>query len=157
MSSTTVVCFGDEQFLAYDVALGVLFAEAIEVAEASAEDDQPSWRSELIQRMRVNAALASDFAVVLDEFGADQRTELLSWVQQAGSRLTARGGVSSGEVVGWDVLDGLTLHVRGAGHIAAAPLVELGEAMAQLIAGTLPPAPDGQHWLFGLPSGRCSL
>ena len=157
MSRTTPVCFGEEMFWAYDVALGVLFAEAIHVAEESLGGPQPSWRSELIQEMRVNAVVGSSFAVLLDEFDADQRAGLLTWVQEACSRLTARGGVSSAEVADWDVLDGETIHLRGASHVAAGPLAELGEAIEQLLAGALPPAPDGQHWFFGPPSGRSSL
>jgi hypothetical protein len=157
MSRTTPVCDGDAMFWAYDVALGILFAEAIHGAESSFEGCQPSWRRELIQRMRVNAVVGSDYAVLLDELDADQRTGLLTWVQEASSRLTARGGVSAAEVAGWDVLDGETVHLRGADHVAAAPLAELGEAIAQLLAGTLPPAPQGQHWYFGTPAGRGSI
>ena len=157
MSSTTPVCFGDAMFWAYDVALGILFAEAAHVAEGSLEDPQPSRRRELIQQLRVIAVVGADFALPIDELDADQQTWLLSWVQEAYSRLAARGGVSSAEVAGWDVLDGETIHLRGADHVAAAPLVELGQAIAQLTAGTLPPAPEGKHWLFGTPSGRCSI
>jgi hypothetical protein len=157
VSRTTPVCFGDTMFWAYDVALGVLFAEAIHVAERSLEDPQPSWRSELIQQMRVNAVVGSSFAVLLDPLDADQRSGLSAWLREACSRLTARGGVSAAEVAGWDVLDGESIHLRGAGHVAAGPVAELGEALAQLLAGTLPPAPEGQHWYFGTPSGRSSI
>ncbi|SEL18575.1 hypothetical protein [Streptacidiphilus jiangxiensis] len=157
MSRTTPIRFGDTMFWAYDVALGVLFAEAIHVAERSLEDPQPSWRSDLIQEMRVNAVVGSSLSVLLDPLDADQRAALLTWVQEACSRLTARGGVSAAEVASWDVLDGESIHLRGAGHVAAGPVAELGEAIRLLLAGALPPAPEGQHWYYGTPSGRSSI
>lgn len=154
MSSTTPVHCGDRMFWAYDVALGVLLAEAVHIAEETPVGQRPAWSDTLVRELRVHAVLGSDQAVLLDEFGAEERRALLDWTASAASRPAARGGVSRADVAGWDVLDGETIHLRSADHIAAAPLVELARALAQLASGTLEPAPAGRHWLFGTPAGR---
>lgn len=139
---------------AYDVAVGVLLAEAVQVAGETAEARRPDWWGEVVQGLRVNAVVGSTFAILLDEFTPEQRTALLGWIDEACTRLTSRGGVTAAEALEWDVLDGETVDLRGAEHVAAEPLVELGRAMAELVDGTLPPAPEGCHWYYGQPSGR---
>ncbi|MFE5852442.1 hypothetical protein ACFQ61_04370 [Streptomyces sp. NPDC056500] len=154
MSRATPVCFGDRLFWAYDVGLGVLFAEAIRVAEQSAAKRHPLWWGELVHQLRVHAVVGASMAVLLDEFSAEEQRALLGWVSRAGVQLTERGGVDLAEVAGWNVLDGQTIDLRGARHVAPGPLVELGQAMSDLVDDTLPPPPPGRHWYFGTPAGR---
>ncbi|MEU5402288.1 hypothetical protein ABZ348_23670 [Streptomyces sp. NPDC005963] len=154
MGRATPVCFGDRFFWAYDVGLGVLFAEAIHFAEESAPDRRPLWWSELVHQMRVHAVVGASMAVLLDEFSAEEQRALLGWVSRAGTRLAERGGVDLAEVAGWNVLDGQTIDLRGARHVAAGPLVELGRAMSDLVDDVLDPPPQGRHWYFGTPAGR---
>jgi hypothetical protein len=69
-------------------------------------------------------------------------------------RIQARGGVDRAEVSTWPELEeSATGFLRGAEHIDAAPLVELAEALVDLAAGTLPPAPAERHWYYGTPAG----
>lgn len=154
MSKTVPVCFDEAMFWAYDVALGVLFAEAIHIAEETAADRRPPWWDDVVGQLRVHAVVGSSLAVLLHDFDVDQRQSLLAWLGAAGSRLSARGGVGAAEVSTWDVLDGETIHLRGADHVAPGPLVELARAFAELIDGTLEPAPEGRFWYFGTPRGR---
>ncbi|WP_420037709.1 hypothetical protein ACN2WE_40560 [Streptomyces sp. cg28] len=155
MSKTVPVISGDAMFWAYDVALGVLFIEAARVCGETATDRSPSWWAELEQDLRTHAVVGSSFAVLLDDYGAEQRQELLNCALEAARRIEARGGVARDEVATWPELEeSATSFLRGAQHIDAAPLVELAEALADLAAGTLPPAPAEQHWYFGTPEGR---
>lgn len=149
-----MIC-GDTMFWAYDVALGVLFIEAARVCGETPAGLRPSWWAELEQDLRTHALAGSGLAVLLDEFGAVQRQELLDCVLEAARRIEARGGVARDEVSAWpESEESATSFLRGAEHINAAPLVELAEALTDLAAGTLPPAPAEQHWYFGTPEGR---
>ncbi|MEV6702127.1 hypothetical protein AB0M68_34125 [Streptomyces sp. NPDC051453] len=155
MSKTVPVIFGDAMFWAYDVALGVLFIEAARVGAEAPADRQPSWWPELEQDLRTHALVGSSFAVLLDEFGVEQRQVLLTCVVEAARRIEAPGGVDRDAVSTWPELEESAAgFLRGAEHIDAAPLVELAEALADLAAGPLPPAPAEQHWYYGTPQGR---
>ncbi|MFF2472927.1 hypothetical protein [Streptomyces sp. NPDC058066] len=107
------------------------------------------------QDLRAHALVGSSFAVLLDEFGVEQRQVLLTCVVEAARRIEARGGVDRDEVSTWPELEESAAgFLRGAEHINAAPLDELAEALADLAAGTLPPTPAEQHWYYGTPEGR---
>lgn len=155
MSRTVPVISGDAMFWAYDVALAVLFIEAARVSSETPQDPRPSWKAELEQDFRTHALTGSSFAVLLDDYSAEQKQELLHCVLEAARRIEARGGVARDDVATWPELEeSATSFLRGAQHIDAAPLVELAEALADLAAGTLPPAPAEQHWYVGTPEGR---
>jgi hypothetical protein len=155
LSKTVPVISGDTMFWAYDVALGVLFIEAARIGDETPADLRPSWWGGLDESLRTHALVGSSFAVLLDDFDVEQRPELLNRVREAARRIEARGGVTRDEVSTWPELEeSATSFLRHAEHIEAAPLVELAEALADLDAGTLPPAPAGRHWYFGTPEGR---
>lgn len=155
MSRTVPVVAGDAMFWAYDVALGVLFVEAARVGAEVPADLRPSCWPELEQDLRIHALVGSSYAVLLDDFGAEQLRVLLSCVVEAARRIEARGGVSREEVAAWPELEeGAAGFLRGAEHVAAAPLVELAKALVDLATGTLPPAPAECYWYYGTPEGR---
>ncbi|MFE3073557.1 hypothetical protein [Streptomyces sp. NPDC059247] len=155
MSKTVPVISGDVMFWAYDVALGVLFVEAARVCAEMSADLRPPWRGELERDLRTGVVGGSGFAVLLDDYGAEQKQELVACALEAARRIEARGGVARDEVSTWPELEeNATSFLRGAQHVDAAPLVELAEALADLAAGTLPPAPTGRYWYFGTPKGR---
>ncbi|MFJ8229801.1 hypothetical protein ACIQ9E_07540 [Streptomyces sp. NPDC094448] len=155
MSKTVPVISGDAMFWAYDVALGVLFIEAARVCGETPADLRPSWWADLQQDLRTHALVGSSFAVLFDDYGAEQQQALLNCALEAARRIEARGGVARDEVSTWPELEeSATSFLRGAEHIDPAPLVELAEALADLAAGTLPAAPAERHWYFGTPEGR---
>jgi hypothetical protein len=155
LSKTVPVISDGAMFWAYDVALGVLFIEATRVGAEAPADLRPSWWPELEQDLRTHALVGSGSAVQLDDFSEDRRQVLLRCVVEAARRIEARGGVSRAEVSAWPELEeSATSFLRGAEHIHAAPLVELAEALVDLAAGTLPPAPAERHWYYGTPAGR---
>ncbi|WP_405401083.1 hypothetical protein [Streptomyces sp. NBC_01104] len=155
MSRTVPVIFGDAMFWAYDVALGVLFIEAARVGAEMSEELRPSCWPELEQDLRTHAFVGGSSAVLLDDFGVERRQVLLSSAVEAARRIEARGGVSRGEVSTWPELEeSATSFLRGAEHIAAAPLVELAQALVDLAAGKLSPAPADRFWYYGTPEGR---
>ncbi|MER8073136.1 hypothetical protein ABTZ59_33240 [Streptomyces sp. NPDC094034] len=137
------------------MALGVLFIEAARVGAQLPEDLRPSCWPELERDLRTQAMMGSRSAVLLDDFAVEQRQALLSWVVEAARRIEDRGGVSRDEVSSWyELEESATSFLRGAEHIAAAPLVELAQALVDLAAGTLSPAPAECCWYYGTPEGR---
>lgn len=155
MSRTVPVISGEAMFWAYDVALGVLFIEAARVGAEMPADLRPSGWPELEQGLRTQALVGSSSAVLLDDLAVEQQEVLLSCIVEAARRIEARGGVSQDEVSTWPELEESgTSFLRGAEHIAAAPLVELAQALVDLAAGTLSPAPAERYWYYGTPQGR---
>ncbi|MFI0355232.1 hypothetical protein [Actinomadura sp. 9N407] len=155
MSKAVPVIFDGTMLWAYDVALGVLFIEAARVGAEAPTDLRPSWWPELEQDLRTHALVGSSSAVLLDGFGEDRRQVLLNCVVEAARRIEVRGGVDRAEVSTWPELEeSATSFLRGAEHINAAPLVELAQALVDLAAGTLPPAPAERHWYYGTPAGQ---
>ncbi|MFF7275102.1 hypothetical protein [Streptomyces griseorubiginosus] len=155
MSRTVPVISGEAMFWAYDVALGVLFIEAARVGAEMPTDLRPTGWVELEQGLRTQALMGSSSAVLLDAFTGEQQEALLSCIVEAAVRIETRGGVSRDEVSTWPELEeSATSFLRGAEHVAAAPLVELAQALIDLAAGTLSPAPAERHWYYGTPQGR---
>ncbi|MET7687786.1 hypothetical protein ABZT06_07340 [Streptomyces sp. NPDC005483] len=145
---------GEAVFWAYDVALGVLFIEAARVGAGMPADLWPSGWPELEQGLRTQALGGSSSAVLLDDFAVEQREVLLSCILEAARRIEPRGGVSREKVSTWpDLEESATRFLRGAEHIAAAPLVELAQALVDPAAGTLSPAPAERYWYYGTPKG----
>ncbi|MDA1359633.1 hypothetical protein O1R50_08365 [Glycomyces luteolus] len=155
MSRTVPVIAGEAMFWAYDAALGVLFIEAARVgAEIPANLRSSAW-PELEQRLLTQALQGANAALLLDDFPVEQRQVLLHCVSEAARRIDARGGVSKEEVESWPAIEaGTRGFLRGATHVAAGPVVELAQALVDLAAGTLSPAPDGRHWYYGTAEGR---
>jgi hypothetical protein len=154
MSKTVPVCRGDEMFWAFDVALGVLFAEAARVAEEEPAEHRPDGWDGLVRRLRVHALMGADHAVVLDDFTAEELRAVLGWTAEAAERLDRRGGVTASDVAAWNVLDARTVDPRAARQVSPGALAELARALADLAAGVLEPAPQGRHWYIGTPDGR---
>jgi hypothetical protein len=142
-------------FWAHDVALGVLFIEAARVGAGIPVNLRPSFWPELEQDLLTHASMGSGSAVLLDTFAVEQRDTLLDCAVEAARRIAARGGVSRDDVSAWPELEeSAASFLRGAEHLAAAPLVELAQALVDLAAGTLPAAPAERHWYYGTPEGR---
>jgi hypothetical protein len=51
------------------------------------------------------------------------------------------------------LLDNAGIIFRGDKPVDTAPAAQLGHALADLIRGMLPAAPQGQEWYYGVPDG----
>ena len=65
--------------------------------------------------------------------------------------------ISAHEMEAWDLLDGEGVFARGASQFPTATVVELGRAIQALLSGTLPPAPEGTWWFYGVETGRSTI
>jgi hypothetical protein len=156
VSKTQFVKYANRCFWAYDVALGVFLKHLIDAAEASGESDT-AWLSSAVPSWR-RVACISDFALMLDEnWPATQRETFVVLAETACTRLATRESITADEIVGWPLLEDLRIFPRGAKEVHTAPVVELGRAIIALVSGELPEEPKGETWLYGTPTGRCTL
>jgi hypothetical protein len=154
MSKTTPVEFRGRGFWAFDVSLSILLAELIDVAEALGSDQRPPWLAGALPTLRVHAVVGADFLFSPDlGLEGGQLDELIGLVAEASRRLRQRRTVTAAEAAQWQVLDDHTVIWRPAAAVETAPIAELGQAIIQLLQGTLPSPPPGTWWYFGLSGG----
>jgi hypothetical protein len=153
MSKTTPVEFRGRSFWAFDVSLSILLAELIDIAEALSPEQRPPWLADALPTLRVHAAVGD--LLFSPDLGLEdgQLDELVALIAQATRRLRQRRTVTAAEATEWRVLDNHTVLWRSAAAVDTAPIVELGEAVMQLLQGSLPPPPPGMWWYFGLSGG----
>ncbi len=156
MSQTKFVEFGSDGFWAYDVALGVFLKHLIDAAEKNEQVVTP-WLRQAVSSWRV-AACIQDLGQPLEVgWSASQRQTFAALAEEACATLAARESISAEEIIQWPILEDERISPRGAKEVFTAPVVELGRAMIALVSGQLPPAPEGQIWLYGAPEGRQTL
>jgi hypothetical protein len=156
LSKTKTVHYMGRSFWVYDVALGVFLKYLIDAAEAS-DQANASWLSALIPSWRQTACIG-DIGLTLDaDWTAEQRRFFTALAEEACVAIEERVSIPAEEMLAWHVLDDEGIFPRGAKEVFTAPIVELGRAVIALISGTLPEAPRGKAWLFGVDSGREEL
>jgi hypothetical protein len=154
MSKTTPVQFRGRSLWAFDVSLSILLAELIDIAEALSPQQRPPWLPGALPTLRVHAVVGADLQFNPDlDLEDGQLDELISLIAQATRRLRQQRTVTAAEAAEWRVLDNRPVLWRSADAVDTAPIAELGEAIIQLLQGTLPPSPPGTWWYFGLSGG----
>jgi hypothetical protein len=154
MSRTASVSFRERNLWAYDVSLSILLAELIDVIRDLDRGRCPRWLADLLPDLRCHAVVGADLHLDLDLGLTDpQRDYLLTLVAEASRRLRERETITAAEAADWEVLDGHTVIWRSAPAVATSPIAELGEAVTELVRGTLPHPPRGTWWLFGMTGG----
>jgi hypothetical protein len=153
MSKITTISYRGRKIYAYDIGRGVLLAEIARVAEESPAVNQYPWLAERLRTLRVRV-LVDDYEFSLDADWPDEQELLVELIATANQRLADRKVITAQEAMEWRVLDNHVLPWRGSEPEPTAPIVDIGDAIIQLIRGTLPPDPsDGRHWCFGFPGG----
>jgi hypothetical protein len=155
MSKTTPVQFRGRSFWAFDVSLSILLAELIDIAEALGPERRPPWLAGALPTLRLHAAVGD--LLFSPDLGLQdgQLDELIALIAEATRRLRQRRTVTvtAAEAAEWIVLDDQTVLWRPADAVDTEPIAELGEAVMQLLQGTLPSPPLGTWWYFGLSGG----
>jgi hypothetical protein len=156
VSKTQFVGYSGQGFWAYDLALGIFLKHLIDAAEASDYAGTP-WLSSAISNWRIVACISDfclDFDLTLPEV---ERQVFITMAEDACTKLSQRASIPAEEIAAWTILDDLRIFPRGATEVSTAPIVELGEAIVALISGTLPEAPGGTLWFYGVPNGRTTI
>jgi hypothetical protein len=110
---------------------------------------------EPVPDLRVHAIVGADFHLDLDLGLTDQqRQQLLELIAEVCRRLSERETVTAAEAASWEVLDGQTVTRRSAAALATSAIAELGEAMIELVRGTLPDLRAERGGCLVCPAGR---
>lgn len=142
---------------AYDASLSLVLAQTVRLVEESSPDRRPAWWSGVVRELRVHAVV-TEFYLDLDlGLDAGQREELAQLFDEAAELVRERGLFTADEAAAWPILDDTPVKFRGREPEPTAPAAELGHALAQVIRGTLPPAPTGTWWFYGPPGGRRTI
>ncbi|MFC4066364.1 hypothetical protein [Actinoplanes subglobosus] len=148
MSKTVPVTFGERMFWAYDVSLGILLLETIEVA---AEQPDPTFANVLTD-LRTQVEVGASYAFELDDssWTGAQRTRLTTLIAEAARRLRVRGVISAAEANRRYQIDGEPYHLRLAKEIDGEVIADLADKIALLVRDELPSLPDAEHhWFYG--------
>lgn len=161
MSKTVLVSFGGRWFWAYDVSLGILLPEAVEVAgETPPAGQRPLWIDAVLDDLRIQAQVGASFAFPIDaeDWNDQQRRYARSIIAEAGRRLRGYGIITAAQAADRYVIDGEPYFLRGHEQIDGAVVADLAEAIECLIQDQLPSVPSAdRHWFFGVAGGPRTL
>lgn len=159
MSKTQAVEYKGNKFWAFDAALAVWLAELISIAEGrQLQNDQ--WWAKQIHNWKV-WSITADFGFSFpDDWSQDQEDLFLELAEKTNETLRLRKQLDAQEVANRKVTivndqnisnDEITSaeRYRRQETVDVLPIVSLGEAIVQLIRGTLQPAPKGTWWFYG--------
>jgi hypothetical protein len=156
MTATQWVEHRGRGFWAYDVGLGVLLKHVIDAAATQDHSSEP-WLSEAVAWWRVVASVSDYGLAIQDNWTREQCATFVALVDVACTELAQRQVIPAGELQSWRLLDDRGIFPRGAHEVSTSPIVELGQAIQDLVAGRLSAPPDGEDWLFGTPEGRTTI
>lgn len=153
MSKSTYVEFRNEGFWAYDVSAAVLLKFLVDEARAWSTHTDRAWLDLAIADWKVYVAV-SDYGLPLPSDWTEAQIKVICQLLAAASKkLLTASAISDHEAQSWDVVDG-GIDLRGERRLATKPVAELGNAIAELLAGDLAVPPQGFAWSFGTSQGR---
>ncbi|SIM88002.1 hypothetical protein [Micromonospora cremea] len=156
MSKTCFVEFNGSGFWAFSDSLAVLLGQTVVVAKEMAADRRSAAFEDVVDQLRASAVV-TDLGLLVDEDWRGDRLDLLmQLIEEANRRLGERGRVTASEVRGWTVLGEDVIELRR-DTVDTAPVVELGQGVLQLLRESLPPAPEGTWWFYGVEGGRQTI
>lgn len=156
MSGTVFLEYRDRGVWATSTETAVLLATMVRVVEKS---DGGAWWAPTLENWRVQACVR-DLGITLDSSWSDDEVERVTEViSKASAWLIAKGSLEASELNNWIVIDGMHPDAGGTfiQPLPSAPVVEVADALAELLEGTLPPDPEGGWWFVGTGGGRVML
>jgi hypothetical protein len=149
MSKTLYVDFRGQGFWAFDVVSGIFLKHLIDVAEPRITDRHEPWLAEAVGRWRFNA-ICGDCGLFLDDTWSPEQVQSVRELAMAACELLSkRREISADEMSSWSLLNGEGVFPRGYASVTTESVIRLGQAIIQLLDGSLPEAPRGTWWFFG--------
>lgn len=148
MSKTLFVDFRGDGFWAFDVVTGVFLKHLIDAALQHQERAGAPWLEEAIDHWRFNAVVGDCGLYLNDAWSSEQVDTFTALVSTASRELARREQIPAEEVESWQVHAELRRGTRGLPAVSTASAIRLGQALIQLVNGTLPDPPPGTWWYF---------
>jgi hypothetical protein len=105
--------------------------------------------AEAVGRWRFNA-ICGDCGLFLDDTWSPEQVQSVRELAMAACELLSeRREISADEMSSWSLLDGEGVFPRGYASVTTESVNRLGQAIIQLLDGSLPEAPRGTWWFFG--------
>jgi hypothetical protein len=150
MSRTLYVEFRDSGFWVYDVAAEVFAKFLIDAANELAAVSAEQWLADAVAKWRVSA-ICSDQGFYLDDgWSQPQIRAVIALCRTATEAVRSQGDIPAREVESWQILEDYRIFPRGHDPIPSEAIARFGDAVVQLLEGTLAPAPAGRWWFFTL-------
>ena len=157
MSRTISVEFSDRHAWFYDESLAIWLSRFIQRAEAfGLVDEGPLAR--FVDTARRLATIGDQHAD-LDELLAPESCELfVTLANEVTDDVREAGSIDLRAFETTRLLGDLRARIRThAPTVDAGPVVAVGEALVELVLGTLPTPPAGSWWLIGAPDGLATI
>jgi hypothetical protein len=149
MSKTLYVEFRDRGFWAFDVVSGIFLKHLVDATAPRLAVQRDAWLAEAVDRWRFNAVV-SDCGLFLDDDWSPEQVQSVKEIATAACNLLSnRSEISAEEMSSWPLLDGEGVFARGYASVTTDSAIRLGQAIIQLLDGSLPEAPQGTWWFFG--------
>ena len=149
MSKTLYVGFRGRGFWALDVVSGIFLKHLIDAAALCVAARREPWLSVAVEHWRFNAVVCDCGFFLDDDWSGEQVQAVRELATAACNMLSNRSAISAEEMSSWPLLDGTGVSPRGCASIAMESVIRLGQAVIQLLDGSLPEAPPGAWWFFG--------
>ncbi len=153
MSKTKAMHVFDRLVWAYDNAHDIVLAHLAEAAEADSNVDE-----HLLMDWRVWASIP-DLALTYPREDDVQPDLMLQLLSSTRARVEDAGDVTASMLSSWSVLPGE--RVSGGflrtDTMPATALVDVVDALADLVAERFEPDPSGAWWYIGVPGGRTTI
>lgn len=159
MSKTLTVSYEGKKFWAFDAALAVWLVELINLVEQKSLQNDPWWAKQITNWKTYS--FISDLGFPLpNDWTQDQQETFLDLAREATTNLSQSKLLNGQEIAEYvvsvtndnnEIKNEVTSAERYKSQekVPVEPIVSLGEAITQLVEGTLPTAPQGTWWLFG--------
>lgn len=149
MSKTLYVEFRGQGFWAFDVVSGIFLKHLLDVADPRIVDRPGQWLAEATSHWRFNAVCGDCGLFLDDNWSAEQVRAVRELATSACELLSQRREISAEEMSSWSLLNGEGVFPRGYESVTTRSAIQLGQAIIQLLDGSLPEAPPGTWWFYG--------
>ena len=148
MSKTLYVEFRGSGFWAFDVVASVFLKHLIDAASQHVESPTDVWLSDAVAKWRLNAVF-TEFGLHLDDSWTPEQLKTFTTLALAAcDTLSERDEIPAEEIESWQFVEDERCFARGMPAGTTASAIRLGQAIIQLVNGTLPVAPPGTWWFF---------
>jgi hypothetical protein len=164
VSKTVPVRCADQEFWAYDLALGIWLKKALDEVHSNGWQGEPGASADELRGWETVAVLGANSLLDLTPRAetAPRRENFEAIATSVEAWLVDRERIPGVELASWRLLGNAQLSRSDAPAIVeygmqTGPVVDLGRALLAAVRGSLPPAPTSTWWFFGYEVGGSTI